>query len=349
MSVEWKDMKKILVVRFSSIGDIVLTSPVVRCLNEQIPGAEVHYLTKKENEPILRGNPNITRIWLYDGDFSLLIAHLRKERFDFIADLHRNFRSQYVRFRLGAGSATFPKLNVRKYLAVRFHLDLLPDVHIVDRYFAAVGPLGVKNDGNGLDYFIPAGEQDAADSLPLNHQAGYIAVVIGGKHATKIFPADRVAELCRRLDRPVVLLGSSDDRPRGEQIREAAGDLVYNACGRFSLNGSASLVHSASAVVTNDTGLMHVAAAFRKPVVSFWGNTVPGFGMYPYLPGGPEPMLAEVEGLRCRPCSKLGFAECPKKHFRCMRDIDLGPVVGYLRDVPTPCPLPTSGQADKRT
>lgn len=325
-------MKKILIIRFSSIGDIVLTTPVIRCLKEQLPGAAIHYLTKKENEPILRGNPHITKTWLYEGDFSSLLPELKAEKFDYIADLHRNFRSRYVCLRLGTRSASFPKLNIRKYLAVRLHLDILPDVHIVDRYFRAVGPLGVKNDGQGLDYFIPAGDEVADGELPETHRKGFIAMVIGGKHNTKIFPADRVAELCLRLGRPVVLLGSAADRPRGEEIREAAGDLVFNACGRFSLNGSASLVRQSVTVATNDTGLMHVAAAFRKPVVSFWGNTVPAFGMYPYLPQGPAPLLAEVNGLRCRPCSKLGYPECPKKHFRCMRDIDLEPVVRYLME-----------------
>jgi ADP-heptose:LPS heptosyltransferase len=211
-------------------------------------------------------------------------------------------------------------------------MKVLPEVHIVDRYFKAVESLGIINDGKGLDYFIPAAEEILMETLPVTHQQGYIAVVIGGKHNTKIFPASKVAEVCKRLALPVILLGGKEDRERGEKIAGEAGTMTYNSCGIFSLNQSASLIRQAVAVMTNDTGLMHIAAAFKKPVVSLWGNTIPGFGMYPYFPvnAGAKSMVAEVTGLSCRPCSKIGFSECPKKHFKCMNDISIEPVVEFL-------------------
>jgi ADP-heptose:LPS heptosyltransferase len=328
-----RHLKKILVIRFSSIGDIVLTSPVIRCLKEQLRVAEIHFLTKTQHESILRSNPNIDKIWLYDHNFRELIPQLKSQGFDFIVDLHGNYRSAFVKQQLGAKSASFPKLNIKKWLTVHFKWDVLPDIHIVERYFRATEPLGVKNDGRGLDYFIPAEDEQAPGSLPETHRAGYVAIVIGGKHNTKIFPAEKVTEVCKKLSIPVILLGGKEDRDRGEQIVSLAGALVYNACGLYNFNQSASLIRQAGAVLTNDTGLMHVAAAFNKPIVSVWGNTIPAFGMYPYMQEicQSNSMIAEVQGLACRPCSKLGFRECPKKHFNCMKQIETDPIVDFLR------------------
>ena len=324
-----------MIIRFSSIGDIVLTSAVVRCLKEQLQDAEIHYLTKKQYAPLLIANPHIDRIWTYDRNFSEIIPQMKSQGFEFIADLHRNYRSSFVKFRLGIKSAAFPKLNARKWLAVKFKAGVLPDLHVVDRYFRAVSPLGVKNDGQGLSYFIPAGDEVDLSGLPPAHRNGFVAIVIGGKHKTKIFPPSRVAEVCKRVFRPVILLGGQEDAERGEQIVQMSGPGVFNACGLFNINQSASLISQADSVMTNDTGLMHVAAAFHRPVVSVWGNTIPAFGMYPYLPGKfkDRSLVAEVSGLSCRPCSKLGYDSCPKNHFKCMTEIDIDPVVTFLNEL----------------
>jgi ADP-heptose:LPS heptosyltransferase len=323
---------RILVIRFSSIGDIVLTTPVVRCLKNQLYGAEIHFLTKTVFEPVVRNNPNIDTCWLYDHNFSDLIPSLKSQQFDFVVDLHNNLRSQFVRRQLNCRSATFPKLNLQKWLLVNLRINMMPEVHIVDRYFRAVQSLGVHNDHTGLDYFIPEDENVTPDMLPASHRRAFVAVVIGGMHYTKIFPVHKVADVVNGLTLPVMLLGGKQDRERGNGIAELCGERVFNGCGIFSLNQSASLIRDAQVVLTNDTGLMHVAAAFRKPVVSVWGNTVPGFGMYPYIPDTPstDQMVAEVSGLSCRPCSKIGHSRCPKNHFRCMNDIDTTAVIRFL-------------------
>lgn len=317
-------MPKILIIRFSSIGDIVLTTPVVRCLKLQLPDAEVHYLTKKQYVPLLTANPYIGRIWEYEDNFGELLPELKKQKFDYIADLHKNARSAWVVLNLRRPSGTFPKLNLQKWLLAKFRIDLLPHVHIVDRYFSAVRKLGITNDGKGLDYFIPPADEVDISILPASHQAGYYAFVIGARHNTKIFPAERVATLCTRLPKPVVLLGGPEDRHRAILIASLAGTRAFNACGSFSINQSASLIRQSERVITNDTGLMHIAAALKKPVISVWGNTVPAFGMYPYLPEEMQYLstIVEVKGLHCRPCSKLGYSACPKKHFNCMNLID---------------------------
>ncbi len=221
-------------------------------------------------------------------------------------------------------SGTFPKKNLQKWLLVRFKMNLLPDLHVVDRYFQAAGRLNVVNDGQGLDHYIPDVDRLGLATLPSPHQAGYVAFIIGARHQTKILPDEKIIRLCRRMDRPVVLLGGPEDQDRGDVIAREAGLLVHNACGRLNINQSASLVAQADLVVTHDTGLMHIAAAFRKRILSIWGNTVPAFGMYPYLPEGFTHLssVQEVNDLKCRPCSKLGYASCPRKHFRCMNGIN---------------------------
>ncbi len=316
---------KVLLVRFSSIGDIVLTSPVIRCVKRQT-GAEVHFLTKESFAPTLRHNPNVDRLWTIRKSLGEIAAPLAAEGFTHLVDLHGNLRTLELKLRLRMAAltagrraprvTTFDKLNFRKFLLTRFRVDRMPERHIVDRYLAAAASLGVSNDGGGLDYFVGPGE---GVTPPAEH---YLAFVIGAAHATKRLEEEQIAEVCARLPVPVVLLGGPGEADMGGRIAERH-DHVINGCGTYSLNGSADLVRQAGAVITHDTGLMHVAAAFRRPIVSVWGNTVPALGMYPYLPEGQPQVMAEVRGLDCRPCSKIGYAECPRGHFRCMREQDL--------------------------
>ncbi len=314
-----KDKLKVLIIRFSSIGDIVLTTPVIRCIRQQVEQVEVHYLTKKAFEPVLAGNPYIDKLHFLDDSLSATIDNLKLENFNHIIDLHHNLRTLIIKRKLGKPSSSFNKLNWQKFLLVNFRINTLPEEHIVDRYLKAVELLGVKNDGAGLDYFL-IGNYELTLLLPPSHQQ-YIALVIGAQHATKRLPLVRLIELCRLIKQPVVLLGGPDDMERGETISAASGDNIFNGCGKFKLDQSAFLIKMAKLVITHDTGLMHIAAAFNKPIHSIWGNTVPEFGMYPYLTK--ESRIHEVEGLPCRPCSKIGYDKCPRGHFRCMNNINL--------------------------
>jgi len=305
---------------------------VIRCLKKQLPDAEIHFLTKQQYFPILRDNPYISKVWLYDNNLRELIRQLKSQDFSFIVDLHKNWRSLFVKSRILVPGDTFPKLNLQKWLIVNLKINLLPAVHVVDRYFRAVKKLEVQNDGNGLDYFIPPEDEFDMGTLPEFFSRGFVAIATGGRHNTKIFPTEKLTEVCLKIRKPAVLLGGKEDRERGEQIVDAVGEKVYNACGIISLNQSASLVRQADTILTNDTGLMHVAAAFDKPIVSVWGNTIPSFGMFPYLRQEyrKNSFIAEVNNLSCRPCSKLGYSECPKKHFKCMNLIDIEEIVSHL-------------------
>lgn len=320
---------RFLIIRFSSMGDIVLTTPVIRALHQQVSGAEIHYVTKPEYEPLLRANPYIHRIHLLHDKIAPLCRILEEEKIDYIIDLHNNIRSGSMKRRLRVPAHTFSKMNLTKWLFVNFKLNLMPCSHVVDRYMKTVSAFDVRNDRKGLDYFIPAGEASVDHLLPDLTQEGFVSFVIGGTYATKRLPADKASEICRRLSVPVVLLGGREEEATGRMIIENAGSHVVNLCGKTSINQSAAILKKSNLVLTNDTGLMHIAAAFRKKIGSFWGNTVPGFGMSPYLPD-PASMEFQVEGLKCRPCSKLGFSRCPRGHFRCMNDLDIRQVTDWV-------------------
>lgn len=312
---------KILILRFSSIGDVVLTTPVIRCVKQQAPNAEVHVVTKAAFGQVLSGNPYIDKLHTFNQDITELYPQLLAERFDFVADLHNNLRSLRLKRHLGVRSSSVNKLNVRKFLAVNFKLlGFLPERHIVDRYLDTVKPLGVKNDGKGLDYFIAATDEvDLSDQLPLG-AAGYVVLVVGGSYFTKQIPFNKLIEICGKISAPVVLMGGKEDDKAAEALLPLFPNLV-NACGRYSISQSASIIQKAEWVITSDTGLMHIAAAFNKKIVSVWGNTIPEFGMGPYQPRK-ENLILEVKGLSCRPCSKLGYRKCPRGHFKCMNEID---------------------------
>jgi ADP-heptose:LPS heptosyltransferase len=315
-------LPKILIIRFSSIGDIVLTTPVIRCIKQQVPDAEVHYLTKKAFLPVLQANPFVDKIHLLDTSIKSAVEKLSPEKFDYIIDLHGNIRSFLVKYKLKVPSATFNKLNFEKWLAVNLKINRLPEIHIVDRYMHAASFLGILNDGKGLDYFIPAEDEVKQELIPASHRTGYIGFVIGGQHATKKLPAEKIISIIHRIDFPIILLGGKEDQDAGEKISAHCGhEKVFNACGKFNINQSASLVKQSTKIITHDTGLMHVAAAFKKDIISVWGNTIPAFGMYPYMPGEGS-LISQVKDLPCRPCSKIGYNACPKKHFYCMNLID---------------------------
>ncbi|MFN8251544.1 MAG: glycosyltransferase family 9 protein [Ferruginibacter sp.] len=324
---------KFLIIRFSSIGDIVLTTPVVRCLRNQYPEAEIHFLTKQAFRGIVASNPYINKVHTLGDSFELMLHELKTEEYDCIIDLHHNLRTLRIkRFLKGVRSFSFNKLNVEKYIYTNLKINLLPKKHIVDRNLEAIASLGVVNDGKGLDYFIPAQDRINKNDIPTSHQFGYIAVVIGAALATKKMPLHKLKDLCAAIQYPVILLGGKEDAADGAAIAAADDIKIYNACGKFNLNESADLVNNAKLVITHDTGLMHIAAALQKPIISVWGNTVPAFGMYPYYGklSAQHFDVVEVNKLWCRPCSKIGYDKCPKGHFNCMEKIAVNEIVNMV-------------------
>lgn len=279
-------------------------------------------MTKEVFGSLLSENPYVDKLHTFKNDVSELYATLRAEKFDLVIDLHKNLRSLRLKQHLKVKSYAFDKLNVRKFLAVNFKMKgVLPQKHIVERYFEAVRELGIKNDEKGLDFFIA--ERDKVDISTLFFQdkaAKYMALVIGGSYFTKKIPLKKLEEICARAKLPVVIMGGKEDKALGEELQKKFPSII-NTCGNFTINQSASLIQQAEWVITSDTGLMHMAAAFHKKIISVWGNTIPEFGMGPYLPNA-ENKIIEIRDLSCRPCSKLGYKKCPKGHFKCMNDLN---------------------------
>jgi len=310
-------MVKFLIIRFSSIGDIVLTTPLIRCLKLQIENAEIHYLTKAKYANILEANPYIDKIHTLDNDFQILIHELKSESFDYIIDLHKNIRTLRVKFALHKYSISFNKINLVKWLLVNFKINRLPKKHIVDRYFETLNSFPVINDQKGLDFFIPKRDEINLREFFQDKMGQYLLIVVGGGHFTKQIPTDKIVALINNLNSIVVLIGGPEDCPKALEIEKHSEKKPINLTGKLSVNQSASLINQSELILTPDTGMMHIASAFKKKIFSVWGNTIPEFGMYPYLPGKGSKIF-EVKDLKCRPCSKIGFKKCPKGHFYCM-------------------------------
>jgi ADP-heptose:LPS heptosyltransferase len=314
---------KILVVRFSSIGDIVLTTPILRCIKQQLQNIELHYITKHSFLSVIENNTYVDKVFTIKDSLKDVIPQLKKENYDYIIDLHHNVRTLRLKTALGKKSFSFNKLNWEKFLVVNFKKNKLPNIHIVDRYFETVQSLGVNNDGKGLDYFINEKDEiDIPSALPSMFHQDYHALVVGGSYFTKQIPLNKLKEICTKSSLPLILLGGKEDAAIAEQVYQLHKNKTINLCGKLNLNQSASIIQQATKVITSDTGLMHIAAAFKKDIISLWGNTIPEFGMGPYL-AGKNSQILEVKDLSCRPCSKLGYKKCPKGHFKCMNDIEI--------------------------
>ena len=324
---------KFLIIRFSSIGDIVLTTPVVRCLKKQVPDATIHYLIKPQFKMVMEPNPYIDKFHELQEDWDNMIEELREEKFDYIIDLHHNLRTLRVKKALKVPSYSFNKLNIEKLVFVKLKWNVMPKVHIIDRYLETVKPFGVNNDGEGMDYYIPENQKVPLSDIPHSHHVGFISIVIGASFYTKKLPVYKLQELCQKINHPIILLGAKEEAEEGRVIASVDPIKVYNACGKFSLHESADLVRQSKLVIAHDTGLMHIAAALKKQVIVIWGSTTPSFGMVPYygqnfLQRNPPPSDdMQVHKLWCRPCTKIGRSKCPQGHFKCMKQMAIDDIV----------------------
>lgn len=310
----------------------MLTTPVLRALREQLPDAEIHYLTKESFKNLLDNNADLDKIYTIKKSIAEVIPVLKMEKYDQIIDLHNNLRTRSLRLSLGVKTSAFPKLNLRKWLLVNFKWHKMPDVHVVDRYFEAVRNLGVVNKSYPASFII-GGENhvDVKNQFGLDPGA-YVSIVIGAKFATKKMPVELLIKVIDRVKMPVILVGGKEDQEVARIVQEKCRNATcFSAAGKFNIAQSASIVRQSAKVLSNDTGMMHIAAIFDLPIISVWGSTIPELGMYPYRPDRPESFVVhEVVDLSCRPCSKIGFEKCPKGHFKCMLEQDVDAIVRDL-------------------
>jgi ADP-heptose:LPS heptosyltransferase len=323
-----KAPKKILVIRFSSMGDIIYTTPVVRCLKQQLPGCEIHFLTKEQFQYIYQKNPYLTKLQFLKPTLKETIKEIKAEQFDYIIDLHNNLRTTLIKLACGVPASTYKKHSIKKWLALKFKWhSLFSKEHLVDRYLEAVKFLGVVNDNKPIDYYI-AKDYKLEQFLPATHTKRYVAFVIGATHYNKRMPNEKIIEICKGIDMPIVLLGGNDVKDNAVEVSEAIGDKVFSTCGLTNLDQSVFLVSKATKVIGFDTGLTHIAEAFHVPIASIWGSTTPDLlGVFPYKVADSKVIGID---LACRPCSKFGLDHCPLGHFKCMKNIPESTVVDFV-------------------
>ncbi|MEN9334977.1 MAG: hypothetical protein RLY35_2157 [Bacteroidota bacterium] len=305
---------KILIIRFSAIGDIVLASPVLRILQEGLEGgAELHMVVRKRYLPVVEHNPRLSKVFSFDSTIQELMDDLEKEEYDYIIDLQNNLRSNLIKKRLGVLSFTVEKKNLAKFIWIKFGFRLtIP--HVVNRYLDTLKTLGLSDDGKGLEFEIPA---DVHVDIPFQQ---YTAVVIGANHFGKRPDAANWSGILHRIPGNIILVGGKDEEMMSTALTNHS--RIVSMVNRLSLIESAWIVKNAKMVVAGDTGLMHVAAAFGKNILSLWGCTRPGLGMSPWRPGENSVMI-EPKGRGDRPCSKLGDSCKHGQLNRCIHEIDL--------------------------
>ncbi|MCS7028549.1 MAG: glycosyltransferase family 9 protein [Bacteroidia bacterium] len=316
---------RFLILRFSAIGDIVLTTPVIRLLRKKFPHATIDYATKTQYEICIRHNPYLDKIYTLSPKQSVFSFVQQLPKYDYVIDLHNNLRTFQIKFLISGKKFSFPKLNLKKWLYTNLKINLMPNIHIVDRYLSTLKYFDIQNDNQGLDFFIPQAVTKKIDCL--YPALPRISIVLSGTYFTKKYPLHHIETLIEKLGEKVVLLGGQTESSEGNYLQERFGSQVLNLCGQLDLLESAAVVNRTEIVISNDTGLMHIAAALKKYVISLWGNTVPEFGMYPYQT---EHVILENRNLSCRPCTKLGYSQCPKKHFKCMEEIKPQSIVNVV-------------------
>lgn len=328
---------KILLIRFSSIGDVILTTPLVRALRATHPDAIVHFATRRACAPLLEGNPNIDRVLTLpeddDGGLRALARTIRAERYDHVLDLHGTLRARLLRLLVPAPRwRGYRKHTLRRWALTRLKQNWFGEVvPVAERYFDAAAALGVRPDGGPPEVFPSAGARAAAAAAlreaGLGEGEAYVAIAPGAQHATKRWPESSWAELARRMAEAglrVVVVGGREDVEAGEGIVAASG--AVSVAGALDLPGSAAVLEGARALASGDTGVMHLATAVGTPVVALFGPTVREFGFFPY--SGRATVLES--DLPCRPCSTHGGRACPLGHHACMRGIEVEEVAAAV-------------------
>lgn len=340
-------IKKILLIRFSSIGDIVLTSLLVRVLRKRFPNAFIDFATKSEFAELLRYNPYLnTVIELTSGDWPELRSlgrRIRRERYDVVLDLHNSLRSRYLRLISGVSHVGVinKRLLARTMLVksgINYYRDAIP---VAERYLEAASSLGLQNDGAGLELFLPEEASGKAAHFITSHfpedDSPILALAPAAKHKTKMWPSERFADVAKslvnELGARILLVGGAEDShicvSVAHQVNDATSSgSAVSVAGSLSLLETAAVLDRCDLVLTNDSAIMHIAAARHRPVVAIFGPTVREFGFFPY---GTISDVLEKRELSCRPCTHIGSDACPKRHFRCMLDISIDDVYAAVK------------------
>ena len=317
----------VLAVRFSSIGDVLLTTPLLRAIHHRYPAARITVLTKQVYTPLLSHNPHVQRVIGVEPGRPLtsVAAELRAGQYTHRLDLHDSLRTRMLRTLVPGRWRTYPKHRVARALLIYAKRNRYRDRRpVAERYFSAARDLDVAPDGKPPEFILGVeAEREASDwlgSASLGQERRIIAIAPGAAHATKRWPVEHWRALIRRLGTQgfdIAIVGGADDAPIGAELSHRTNGRVVNAAGAFGLQGTGALLRRSAALVSGDTGVMHMATGVGTPVVALFGPTVEPFGFFPYTNRASVLQVA----LPCRPCSSKGGPRCPLGHHRCMIDI----------------------------
>ena len=326
---------KALLICGPAIADVVFATPIIRALKVQLDELELHILADLTVAFTLDENPYVDKIHFANASTWKNYRSLKHEKFDIIVNLREGLNAKFLGVLLNAKTYALKSNRWEQWLMINLKIDHLPDHHLVHRMFEGLNKLPVKPDELGLDYFIPDKDKVAKEWLPEAFGEAYVVFCISASHNTRKLPVRRMIELCDKINKPIVLLGSKEDADTGEAIRKFfnqfaspgyeegilqlnKGTIIYNACGKFNFNQMASVVKQSRAIFTFDNEFIPIASAFKKEIFGLWGNTILLFGQYPYRT---KFTVLENNKTSCRPCSATGFAKCPNGHFNCMNQI----------------------------
>ncbi len=325
--------EKILIIRLSSIGDIVLSTPLIRLLRKRFSSAKIDFVIRKEFAELLKFNPHLTNLIEFDAskgfkELLRLKSQILKESYDLIIDIHNNLRSVFLRTFSGARVLKINKRVLKRFLLVKFKINLYKNIiPVAERYIETISQLSIKNDNQGLELFVPNDVLDVAkDKINFSNSERYIAIAPSAKHETKRWLPERFAEvgdkLSEKFNAKIILMGGKEDEQRCKLVESMMKSKPINICGKTSLLESAGILSLCEMLITNDSGLMHIGSAMKTKIVAIFGSTVKEFGFFPY---GIESIVVE-KTIPCRPCSHIGRDKCPKKHFKCMMEIQVDDV-----------------------
>ena len=326
-----------MIIRLSAMGDVLLTTPLIRMLKKRFPGVTIEFIVKAQYAPLIQSNPHIDRVWMFSPEqgFSEIWRHVHRMRsagYDAVVDLQSNIRSWLLRtfsgarrkfrYRLGRG---------RRYFLVRFGMHRNESYSPIPmRYLATVSSWGIEDDGLGLEFVV---EKDAKQSVSshlaeagMNDNEKIVVLAPGATHWTKRWPAGYFAEVgdhFSRMQKRVILVGGEMDREVCGCVERSMNSLVLNLAGRLSIQETAALLDVSTLLVSNDTGVMHMGAALGKPVVAVFGPTTHHLGFFPFR----TPSIVVERPVHCRPCSFHGTERCPQNHFQCMKQIHSSDVI----------------------
>jgi heptosyltransferase-2 len=327
---------KILFIRFSSLGDILLTFPFVSAIKKEYPLSKIFFLTKSEYAELFLINKDINTLLLFDkknDSIWKLCETIKNEKFDYIFDLHNNLRSNLLLFFNKSKNCKLKKYSFQKWLLVKTKINCLKNLPLIrERYsdiskkFNLIDNFKLKEFINNYTISLDKLHIDNIKDklLFLQNYEKIIGICPSARHQTKIFPENKLINVGKQLLNGnkvcILLFGNENESQYCERLRHAlSANHAYNLAGKNSIIETAAAMSLCNVIIANDTGLMHLTNLLHIPLIAIFGSTVEELGFYPT---GKNVFVIENRNLKCRPCSHIGLSSCPKKHFKCMNDIN---------------------------